>query len=153
MLLMILSYLLLLLFTISDVPLNRTLKMIAHALFAGSLLTFLMSWLTNPGYIQKDPKIDFYQLLEIFDPNNLCPECEVIRTPRSRHCNICNKCVYRFDHHCPWINNCVGSGNHGWFYLYICLTLLYINFILLVSGQLLWMITTESNMLTIDDED
>jgi hypothetical protein len=49
----------------------------------------------------------------------LCPDCEVIRTKRSRHCSICNKCVERFDHHCPWINNCVGTKNHGSFMLFL----------------------------------
>lgn len=49
----------------------------------------------------------------------LCPDCEVIRTKRSRHCNICNRCVERFDHHCPWINNCVGAGNHIYFLLFL----------------------------------
>jgi len=96
------------------------------ALFILSFLTFLVCWLKNPGYVVKDKTIDFYELLEIFDPNSLCPECEVIRTPRSRHCNICNKCVSRFDHHCPWINNCVGLGNHTWFYAYTVITLGYV---------------------------
>ena len=58
-------------------------------------------------------------LAEKFEANSLCPDCKVIRTPRSRHCNICNRCVERFDHHCPWLNNCVGTRNHGYFYAFI----------------------------------
>lgn len=50
---------------------------------------------------------------------HLCPECFVIKTPRSKHCNVCNKCVERYDHHCPWINNCVGINNHNSFMVFI----------------------------------
>jgi len=43
----------------------------------------------------------------------------VIRTNRSRHCSICNQCVERFDHHCPWVNNCVGTKNHHYFIMFL----------------------------------
>ena len=57
----------------------------------------------------------------------MCPDCEVLRTPRSRHCAICNKCVERFDHHCPWINNCVGIHNHNSFLVFLwSLTLIFL---------------------------
>ena len=58
-------------------------------------------------------------MLETFDPVLLCPDCEIIRTNRSRHCSICNKCVERFDHHCPWVNNCVGTNNHHLFMIFL----------------------------------
>lgn len=54
----------------------------------------------------------------------LCPDCQLLRTPRSKHCPICNRCVERFDHHCPWINSCVGMGNHNSFLAFIVILMI-----------------------------
>ncbi|CBH18292.1 palmitoyl acyltransferase 5, putative [Trypanosoma equiperdum] len=48
-----------------------------------------------------------------------CPTCNVPRPSRSKHCRMCNRCVRRYDHHCPWINNDVAEGNHRWFLLFL----------------------------------
>jgi palmitoyltransferase len=79
----------------------------------------------DPGRI-KNEGIEFLKLLESFDAQSLCPECEIIRTTRSRHCVICNSCIERYDHHCPWINNCVGIKNHNLFVLYLLLQIVSI---------------------------
>lgn len=44
-----------------------------------------------------------------------CSTCIVMRPARSKHCNLCNMCIRRYDHHCPWINRCVGEGTHRYF--------------------------------------
>ncbi|VWU52151.1 palmitoyltransferase, putative, partial [Hepatocystis sp. ex Piliocolobus tephrosceles] len=38
---------------------------------------------------------------------------------RSRHCRLCKRCVRTYDHHCPWINNCVAENNRSLFLLYL----------------------------------
>ena len=81
---------------------------VSMGLFALAIISSVITWLIDPGYLERDDSYDFVRLLEVYEPKSLCPECEVIRTPRSRHCYICKRCVDRFDHHCPWLNNCVG---------------------------------------------
>lgn len=39
---------------------------------------------------------------------------------RAHHCRTCKACVLKFDHHCPWINQCVGLGNERYFILFMC---------------------------------
>lgn len=44
-----------------------------------------------------------------------CTLCNAEVRKHSKHCRSCDKCVDGFDHHCRWLNNCVGSKNYGTF--------------------------------------
>ncbi|KAE9606605.1 putative protein S-acyltransferase [Lupinus albus] len=49
-----------------------------------------------------------------------CTYCNVEQPPRTKHCHDCDKCVLQFDHHCVWLGNCIGQGNHCRFWWYLC---------------------------------
>ncbi|ERF72798.1 hypothetical protein EPUS_04233 [Endocarpon pusillum Z07020] len=54
-----------------------------------------------------------------------CRTCQLAKPARSKHCSICRACVQKADHHCVWINNCVGRNNYLYFLvLMLSLTLL-----------------------------
>jgi len=95
------------------------------AVWSVDIMIFCSIWTSKAQFISRSPLVKFVNLMETFDAESLCPFCQVIRLPQSRHCNICNMCVDRYDHHCPWVNNCVGRTNHANFYVHLLLVIGY----------------------------
>ncbi|XP_033359405.1 palmitoyltransferase ZDHHC2-like isoform X9 [Bombus vosnesenskii] len=66
-----------------------------------------------------------------------CEKCQLIKPDRAHHCSVCSTCVLKMDHHCPWVNNCVGFHNYKFFMLFLAYALLYCIFITATSLQYL----------------
>ncbi|XP_072733482.1 palmitoyltransferase ZDHHC15-like [Ciconia boyciana] len=54
-----------------------------------------------------------------------CDRCQLIKPDRCHHCSVCATCVLKMDHHCPWVNNCIGFSNYKFFLLFLAYALLY----------------------------
>ncbi|KAH9311456.1 hypothetical protein KI387_026491, partial [Taxus chinensis] len=105
-------------------------------LASGGLVMFYRCSSKDPGYI-KTSSSDAQNLKDIDESllkpelsnpallaghwSQLCPTCKIVRPLRSKHCSTCNRCVEQFDHHCPWISNCVGKKNKWDFLMFLCM--------------------------------
>jgi len=59
-----------------------------------------------------------------------CKWCAKYKPDRCHHCRVCRMCILKMDHHCPWIYNCVGFGNHKYFFLLLLYAVIATNIII-----------------------
>jgi palmitoyltransferase ZDHHC3/7/25 len=59
--------------------------------------------LTDPGSVPLASIPSERQRL-LKDSHSMCGQCQTFKPPMSHHCRICNRCISRMDHHCPWVS-------------------------------------------------
>lgn len=135
------------LFFVFDCPflvkhLTSCIPVIGGVLFVFVIITLLQTSFTDPGILPRATPEEAADIeKQIDDTGNTsyrppprtqevlinqqvvklkyCFTCKMFRPPRTSHCSLCDNCVERFDHHCPWVGNCVGKRNYRFFYTFI----------------------------------
>lgn len=85
-----------------------------------SWYNFYKAWKTNPGIISANRDQMNKTILQFVEQNEFsleqfCTACIIRKPLRSKHCSECDHCVAKFDHHCPWVDNCIGQNNLKYF--------------------------------------
>ncbi|KAJ4851230.1 hypothetical protein Tsubulata_022284 [Turnera subulata] len=110
------------------------------------LVSLIIASTTDPGII---PRNDSASVDEIGPSNGTrrkrvivngvelklkyCRVCKITRPPRSCHCAICDNCVEKFDHHCPWIGQCIALRNYRFYLMFVVSALMYFIYIFAFS--------------------
>lgn len=105
---------------------NSLILYVIFYIFLGLLIvSFAFARLFNPGILLPNDNLTWIEMVEKqFPINNYCPWCRVFKKLSTKHCHSCKHCIEGFDHHCNWIDNCVGKSNSGIFMSFVIVILL-----------------------------
>ena len=86
--------------------------------FWTAFLSYTYTSIINPGYSKNTngrnfgiPKNDYY----------FCDYCRFYlrKTSYGSHCDLCDICIEKYDHHCIWTGHCIGKNNKITFYIFV----------------------------------
>ena len=102
-----------------------------------TLINFTLAIIVKPGTVFDLKNSKYYKIHNPYYSENLhfpqsilnhqnsnitwrlCKYCNELKPLRTHHCSLCGICIIKMDHHCPWINNCVGQNNQRYFLLFL----------------------------------
>lgn len=124
--------------------------LLPYVLLSVNLVFFTLTCSANPGTITKTNVSLLLQVYEfddvMFPKNSRCSTCDLRKPARSKHCRVCDRCVHRFDHHCVWVNNCIGAWNTGYFLIYLLTLTASAATIAILSAAFLLRLVAVSNL-------
>ncbi|XP_061620414.1 putative palmitoyltransferase ZDHHC13 [Phyllopteryx taeniolatus] len=109
---------------------HSTTVQVLFTLNATALLYYyLRACRTDPGFVkatEEEKNMNVLLLAEAgcLDPSIFCTSCMIKKPVRASHCQRCDACVAKQDHHSVWTNTCIGARNHLYFVLFLLSLLL-----------------------------
>ncbi|KAG0502680.1 hypothetical protein HPP92_002752 [Vanilla planifolia] len=97
-------------------------KYISIFAVVGGIILFILTSFSDPGTVNAENVSQYmssYPYDNIIFVEKECPTCNIPKPARSKHCSICDRCVARFDHHCAWMNTCIGERNTRYFLAFL----------------------------------
>merc|ERR1711939_630138 len=100
-----------------------------HGLFAMVLWCYVQCRNTSPGHVSDEVGYAMDTALSSREKKRKmlgggvhlprqCQKCDFKFKPdRAHHCKRCGVCVLKMDHHCVWVDGCVGQNNYKYFVL------------------------------------
>ncbi|CAB1338284.1 unnamed protein product [Coregonus sp. 'balchen'] len=142
-----------------DMDTTLTSLSVPYVLLVVKSCFFYLCIRREPGTVTKKRHAGQLQVYpydkRIFYPGVCCPTCQLVKPARSKHCRVCNRCVQRFDHHCVWVNNCIGAQNTRYFLLYLLSVCAMAADMALLTGDMLLHAVVRSGILQghyVDDD-
>ncbi|XP_072050839.1 uncharacterized protein [Amphiura filiformis] len=95
--------------------------------------------ISKPGPTLNDPCMTIKHVaLGLCKLDEFCPQCEIIKPERCRHCKLCEQCRIDMDHHCLFLLGCIAKNNHRQFVIFIFIVL--IAQIMFVCNSMHWLV-------------
>ncbi|KAI9487557.1 MAG: DHHC palmitoyltransferase-domain-containing protein [Benjaminiella poitrasii] len=80
---------------------------------------------------------------------SICNICRIKVLKSTRHCKLCNKCVDHMDHHCKWLNCCIGKSNYRLFLALIISAFFALLWYTYIALSVLWSSIYDKNVFMI----
>jgi hypothetical protein len=124
---------------------------ILYTLIFFALYSFYLCSISDPGVIKKKniPQLkQKYPYDFLFNSDKTeCKKCNLPKIYRSKHCRVCNKCIEKFDHHCIWINNCVGAKNIRYFFYFIFIHWILVTYAAIIALAMFYYEIKDKNLM------
>ncbi len=116
-------------------------RALVNAIFQLHFLFLVVSYLrvifTSPGYAIPG-LVDEDECDPASPEHRWCDLCDLPKVEGIHHCSHCGHCIQFMDHHCVFINNCVGLRNHKYFLLTLWYATLTCGQMVIGSTTRLW---------------